>query len=1003
MHTGGLPFNGDTIKTESLGGSETAAYYMALELTKLGHKVIIFTNSQETGTFDGVKYEWVGDVTEKHPLGERFTFYASNTPHDVCIIQRHLQAFVNKIASKMNFWWVHDLALVRSKSHVSGMIWNIDKILCVSEWHKNQICETWGIERDTVYAIHNGIDLSLFEGEIGFQLGKDVATGKEYEKGIRVTLPIPEGQKSLIYSSRPERGLINLVAPDGIMERLIKECPEAHLYVCGYENTTDQMRPYYEYLWKRCDELPNVTRLGALTKKQLADAMRQCDALVYPTEFEEVSCITAMEAMAAGLPFISSELAALPETCKDSGSYLIPMKDGKADVESFVSLVKNYDTAVTSYQPSVSNLNAFDLQLKASKKYAWSNAALMLLNAVNEIFTDTQKNTASLANHFMRHSDIVAFGDVLSGINDLKGIAGELAKEYDKCYGFYRDNTYAEHYKNYYEYEKGRGVEYGPEDVSNTSRFMAIANMVGLLPVGSIVLDYGCAHGHYTMGLAQRYPDLTFIGADLSQSNIESARKWAEQAGQLNVSFIKVDGYEDIQTQTAGATFQFILAAEIIEHVGNPQEYIDGLCKLLTDDGKMAITVPYGAWEAMGYREHYPWRAHLHHFERQDLHEMLGHHPGFNIAAAPSGMSSFSSVVGSYIVSFNKPVESSKQIDYTRKIKQTVPDETISCCMIVKDGAKDIQRCLDSVLPNVQEVIISVDTSTKDDTLMIAHRIAKENPLVAFTIYNLDSAIELGFAEMRNNTLKHATGDWILWIDSDEVLVNGLQLSYYTRNNQYNGYAVRQHHHSLSPMAIIKIDLPCRLFRNFKGIKFFGAVHEHPERVLNEGLGPVMLLNGIEIAHYGYTTELVRRKRFGRNIDLLERDRKELPDRLLGKFLWVRDLAQMCQYDQEAGKGDIAEFRARAEEGIKLWEDLLNSGNTRITLDSLPYYSQLVSYSGETGFEFGFKIDASKLNGGLHLKEAQEITGLFKSKEHAFKLMNAFAEDKIAGFDSRYF
>jgi len=35
MHCGGMPFNGDTVKTRSLGGSESAAYYMAKELAVL--------------------------------------------------------------------------------------------------------------------------------------------------------------------------------------------------------------------------------------------------------------------------------------------------------------------------------------------------------------------------------------------------------------------------------------------------------------------------------------------------------------------------------------------------------------------------------------------------------------------------------------------------------------------------------------------------------------------------------------------------------------------------------------------------------------------------------------------------------------------------------------------------------------------------------------------------------------------------------------------------------
>ena len=61
MAVPGMPFNGETIPNgQSLGGSESAGYYMARELVKRGHKVIVFTNSEKGGTWDGVTYEYFG-------------------------------------------------------------------------------------------------------------------------------------------------------------------------------------------------------------------------------------------------------------------------------------------------------------------------------------------------------------------------------------------------------------------------------------------------------------------------------------------------------------------------------------------------------------------------------------------------------------------------------------------------------------------------------------------------------------------------------------------------------------------------------------------------------------------------------------------------------------------------------------------------------------------------------------------------------------------------------
>ena len=108
MHCMGIAFNGNTIEERSLGGSETAAYYMAKELSAQGHKVTLFTNTQDEGDFDGVRYLSIGQPNEDQPLGDRFHFYAENTPHDVLIIQRHPHAFRFDFAAKIKVWWVHD-------------------------------------------------------------------------------------------------------------------------------------------------------------------------------------------------------------------------------------------------------------------------------------------------------------------------------------------------------------------------------------------------------------------------------------------------------------------------------------------------------------------------------------------------------------------------------------------------------------------------------------------------------------------------------------------------------------------------------------------------------------------------------------------------------------------------------------------------------------------------------------------------------------------------------
>jgi glycosyltransferase involved in cell wall biosynthesis/2-polyprenyl-3-methyl-5-hydroxy-6-metoxy-1,4-benzoquinol methylase len=911
MHCGGMPFNGETIKNESLGGSETAAYYIARELAKRGHRVSMFTNippgEPYEGIFDGVKYISAGQADAQNPLGARFHFYATHTPADVCMIQRAPGAFTYRWASKINVCWLHDLALHRSKPMLAGAMWNIDSIFTVSEWHKKQVCDVYGLNPDVVRPVTNGVDLNLFAGSVRNQLAEVVSAQK-------FVTPFKD-QIRLLYSSRPERGLEHHVRPGGIMERLWEIDKRFHLYVCAYDNKVPQMAPLYDALYERIEILPNCTNLGALTKQELADTMRQCDALVYPTEFEEVSCITAMEAMAAGLPFISSEHAALPETCKDSGSLLIPLKDGKADEDC--SRVRSWLTNSDIWTARA------DQQREAAKRYDWSVSAEKFEKHFQELLAARQKNPETVLQSLIQVSDYYA-----ANLYHQKHVAeislhSPALRELNECYAFARDRTWKEHYENYYEYEKNRGVNYGPEVLAGNTRFESVSALLADLSPGSVVLDYGCAHGHYTVTLAKRFPKLKFVGIDIARSNIDKARAWAADEKLDNIEFScghcetdisaaggslriqRTTGEESADFTYSLGSFDTIIAAEVLEHVEAPWDLVDALAQYLKPRGQMIITTPFGPWEAIGYQEHWPWRAHVHHFEREDLYDVFGHHPGFTINVVPGGADRQGDVIGSYLCKFGKPKKPSARVDYERKFRLLAPCQSLSVCLIAKDAELTLGKCLESVKEIADEIIVAVDNTTKDGTREIAKRYAKGFSPADELVFDIPSPMEIGFDEARNLSIAKAKGDWIMWIDADEVLFHPERLKKYLKTNQFNAYALKQIHYTVEPPGILRVDLPARVFRNHAGVKFFGSVHEHPETEVNKGVGHAMQIGDVSIAHYGYSTEEVRRKRFERNIGLLVRDREKFPTRNLGKFLWLRDLAQMCRWEAEKNGGQV--------------------------------------------------------------------------------------------------
>ncbi|MGN0996441.1 MAG: glycosyltransferase [Candidatus Ventricola sp.] len=84
----------------------------------------------------------------------------------------------------------------------------------------------------------------------------------------------------------------------------------------------------------------------------------------------------------------------------------------------------------------------------------------------------------------------------------------------------------------------------------------------------------------------------------------------------------------------------------------------------------------------------------------------------------------------------------------------------LSLCMIVKNEAERLSRCLESVKDAVDEIVI-LDTGSTDTTKNVAAR---------YTDRVYDYAWREDFASARNASFARASKPFILWLDADDVL-----------------------------------------------------------------------------------------------------------------------------------------------------------------------------------------------------------------------------------------
>ena len=145
---------------------------------------------------------------------------------------------------------------------------------------------------------------------------------------------------------------------------------------------------------------------------------------------------------------------------------------------------------------------------------------------------------------------------------------------------------------------------------------------------------------------------------------------------------------------------------------------------------------------------------------------------------------------------------------------------TVSLCMIVRNEEDVLSRCLESILPAADEIII-VDTGSSDRTKEIALRYTKQV---------LDFVWTDDFSAARNVSFAKASMDYCMWLDADDVVTeDNLRKLLELKQNLDPAVDMVMMDYSVSEDAEGRPLLSyCRerLIRNGKGFLWEGPVHE---------------------------------------------------------------------------------------------------------------------------------------------------------------------------------
>jgi tetratricopeptide (TPR) repeat protein len=191
--------------------------------------------------------------------------------------------------------------------------------------------------------------------------------------------------------------------------------------------------------------------------------------------------------------------------------------------------------------------------------------------------------------------------------------------------------------------------------------------------------------------------------------------------------------------------------------------------------------------------------------------------------------------------------------------------------MIVRNEEQNLTACLESVADLMDEIIV-VDTGSTDRTRDVARRFGAR----VFEFPWVDS-----FAAARNESLRHATGDWIFWFDADDRLTGPnrtkLQRLFAGLGQENKAYGMRLV--SLpEPGSILTTEWKhVRLFRNHPEVRWQHRIYETIMPALH-AVGASVEWTDIAVHHLGYQDPGVLARKCERNLRLLQMDYAEDAD-----------------------------------------------------------------------------------------------------------------------------
>jgi FkbM family methyltransferase len=318
----GLAYDGSTLSTRGLGGSESAIILISRELVKLGFDVTVYNDCEDSqakpGVYDGVKYLPIRECSNRiHDI-----LISSRTIFPFCLEHQYTamgekrhpySTFDAAKKAKLKILWMHD-TFCGGQDHiveelvVAGLI---DEIFTLSDFHTSYIANCDHGRRRNFEVLKNKIFITR-NGVVNHKSWVDI---KQKDPNL------------FVYNASFTKGMLPLVTK--IWPELKLRIPDAKLTcIGGFYRFRENAEPDWQerdwnHLRNTTDPKLSVEFTGVIPQFKVADILSRASYFLYPCAFPETYGISMMESMLYNTPMVTCRFGATEETAYEDANYIM--------------------------------------------------------------------------------------------------------------------------------------------------------------------------------------------------------------------------------------------------------------------------------------------------------------------------------------------------------------------------------------------------------------------------------------------------------------------------------------------------------------------------------------------------------------------------------------------------------------------------------------------------------------------------------------------------------